>query len=154
MIIPPTSCFWMVRVEGDAAEFVAHTLSTSAMSDIHEAVLISDDFKSDIEGTNSMDDVIEYLKQSVPNEDTLVESFDVNPLYIPATPEQLDSVLEGDIRSENLSFTGMDGSPFTLKMVEVTDGDREIIQGKLTCRPFDLPSYSEILQGQKDVRLN
>jgi len=153
MITPPTSCFWMVRVEGDAAEFVAHTLSTSTMSDIHEAVLISEDFQSDIQGTISMDEMVEYLKQSMPNESNLVELSDVNPLYMPATPEQLDNVLEGDGRSESLSFTGMDGSPFTLKMVEVSDGENDIIQGKLTCRPFDLPSYSEILKGQKEVRM-
>lgn len=154
MITPPTDFYWVVRVEGDAAEVVAMTLSASTMADIHEAVLISDDFANDIEATISLDDTVEYLKSLMPTDD-LIEMSDVNPLYVPSTPEQLDSVLEGDSRSENLAFTGMDGSPFTLKMVEVSDtADNHIIQGKLSCRPFDLPTYSEIVKSQASLRLN
>lgn len=153
MIIPPTDCFWMVRVEGDAAEFVAHALSTSSMCDIHEAVLISQDYKDDISGTNSMDEFVEYLKQSLPHEE-LVEMTNFNPLYVPSTPAQLDEVLDGDYKSETVAFTGMDGSPFTMKTIGISFDGQNIIQGKLACRPFDLPSYSDILQGQKNVRLN
>ena len=37
MITPPTECFYVVQVDGEAAEFVAATLSLSTISDIEQA---------------------------------------------------------------------------------------------------------------------
>jgi len=153
MINPPTECFFTMYLEGEAAEFVAATCSESVTSDIKEAILISQDFSNDISATISLDSTVERVKESLAGME-LIEHEYINPLYTASTPEQLDTVLEGDVTSEQIAFTGADGNPFTMKMVEVINDNRDLVQAKLSCKPFELPSYNEIMHEHANLKLN
>lgn len=152
MITPPTDIFWMVRVEGEAAESVANTLSPSSMSDIKEIVLISDDFNNDIQATITLEEALSVMKAELPTE--IIEHSMINPLYVPSSSQQIDDVMDGATGGESMQFIGMDGNPFTMKSVDVTLEDRQIIKGTISCKPFELPSYNEIIRNQAKVKLN
>ncbi len=145
MITAPTDCFYVIQVQGDAAEFVAGTLCADVLNDIRSAVLISADFRSDIQAEVSMDENVAALRRRLGGDVT--EVVQRNPLYAPATPDEIDDVLEGDMRSKHLSFSGMDGSPFTLKTISLTSNSEEVLQGRITYKAFDLPSYEDIVAG-------
>lgn len=151
MITPPTDIFWTVRVEDEAAEFVTSTLSLSSMADIKEVVLISDDFNNDIQANITLDDTIQAIASHI--ESPTIEKTAINPLYWPSSREVIDSVMEGEADSETVAFVGMDGSPFTMKLVDVSIDDRLVIDGKISCKPFELPSYSEIVKNQAELKL-
>jgi hypothetical protein len=153
-MINPTNieCYWMVHAEGEAAEYVASSFSLSSMNDIKEAVLISNDYSNDIQATVSLDETLTLMKAQLPSE--VIEHSMLNPLYMPSTPEQIDQVM-GESPDENMmAFTGMDGSPFTIKTVGVSLNEREILSAKLSWRPFDLPTYSDIIREQANLKLN
>jgi hypothetical protein len=152
MITPPTDCFYVVRVEGEAVEYVASALSAAVASDILDAVLISTDFKNDIQATLALDKTVDDVKTRLI--DDFTEFTTLNPLYIPSSAEEIEEALDGDETTENMRFVGMDGSPFTIKVVSVSANDRDIIAGKLACRPFDLPPYSELIKAHSDIKLN
>ena len=151
MITVPTDCSWLLRVEGEAAEYVTSTLSLGAMNDIKEVVLISDEYSNDIQATISLMETVGHMTAHLDGE--VNEKTTVNPLYVPSTAEQIDTVMEGSPGSEMVAFTGMDGSPYTIQMVTVCIGERNVISGKLSCHPFELPSYNEIIRNQANVRL-
>lgn len=153
ILSPPTDCYYMVHASGEAAEFVASTLSASTIFDIKEAVLISVDFTNDIQATVSLDATIELVKQQLGGL-ALIECEYVNPLFTPSSPEELDMVLDGDIRSDGVAFVGPDGNPFMLKMLDVSADNREIMRAKLSCKPFELPSYGEIMLDHANLKLN
>lgn len=153
ILSPPTDCYYMVHATGEAAEFVAGTLSASTTTDIKEAVLISIDFKSDIQAAVSLDETIELVKKQLDGL-PLTEYEYNNPLFTPSSPEELDEVLDGDARSETITFVGLDGNPFTLKMRDVTTEDRDLVRAKLSCKPFDLPPYNEIMLDHANIKLN
>ena len=146
MITPPTKSFFAIHIAGEAADIVMNKLSPETMTDIREAILISDDFNEDIEATNTMDAAVEKLRLQLGDELTVATTH--NPLYIPSTQAQLDSVLEGDPSNDNFKFTGMDGNPFTMKSISITRHEEEVITAKVACHQFDLPSYTEILARQ------
>jgi hypothetical protein len=154
MITPPTECFYMIQAQGEAAEIIAAKLSLGSMSDIMEAVLVSEDYNNDIQATIGLDSTIASMKQELV-ETQVVESTDFNPLYKPSTQDEIDEVLDGeDSKTETFRFVGMYGNPFMLKSTRLLQGEDEIITGHVSCRPFDLPSYSDIVAGQATMRLN
>ena len=153
MINPPTECFYMMQLDGEAAEFAASTLSSSTTNDIKEAVLISSDFAHDIQALASLDEVLRLVEDKLDGLPLIKHEY-TNPLYMPSTPDEIDSVFDGDIRSETMAFVGADGNPFTMKMIDVSTDERELVKARLTCKPFELPSYSEIIQEHKNLRLN
>jgi hypothetical protein len=152
MITPPTNCFYVVRAEGEAAGFVCAALSARVKADIATAVLVSEDFSNDLQATNGFDSTVKIMKAGLVDED-LVESVELNPLYIPSSQEDIDDMLDGDASEDNFHFTGMDGNPFTLKLVSIMSDDKEVIQGKVSCKPFDLPSYTDIVAAQHAIKL-
>lgn len=153
MIIPPTECFYVVHTEGDAAECVAASFSEGSMSDIKQVVLVSEDFDSDIQATVSLDNTVEHVKRSMGPRD-LTEKSTFNPLYIPSSLEAIESVFDNDVKLEGYKFTGLDGNPFTLKTVSLEDGQDGLLFGKVVCRPFDLPPYSEVISAHVNAKLN
>jgi len=146
MINPPTDCFFVIQLHGEAAEYVASTLSESTLSDIREAVMISEDFSNDIAAEVSMDNAVLNVKNSLMGE--VEELITMNPLYIPSGPDAIRDVLDGDFKSDTLKFTGMDGNPFTLKTTSLTSNDQGVLEAKVACKPFELPSYEDIIAGQ------
>ena len=153
MITPPTDCFYVIQVQGEAAEFVTAVLSVGAIADIKEAVLISEDFDNDIQACNGLDETMASVKVCMVDQD-LTERTTHNPLYIPSTHDELDSVLDGDVKSEHFRFIGMDGNPFIMKTVSIMAGEDGLMLGKVSCKPFDLPPYSEIVANQIGMKLN
>jgi len=153
MISPPTSSYYCIHVRGEAVEFITSTLSPGALADIEEVMLISENFDNDIQATIGMDHTIALLKQQVHT--ILAEQVTFNPLFIPSSFKDLDAVLDyGDEQTKELKFTGMDGSPFTLKTVSLSEGDQEVLLGLVNCKPFHLPSYGDIIIAQQNERLN
>jgi hypothetical protein len=153
MITPPTECFYMVNMQGEAAELVTAKFSPGSMGDIMEAVLVSEDFNNDIQATIGLDMTIATMKKQL-IESVVIESSDFNPLYKPSTPEELDDALDGEDQSETFRFISMDGNPFMMKSTRLLHGEQEILMGHVSCHPFDLPSYSDIIAGQKAIKLN
>jgi hypothetical protein len=153
MIIPPTSCFYVIRAEGEAAEYITATLSTGVITDILTAVLVSTDFSNDMQASIGLDNTLTALKNQL-LEPNLIRHEVHNPLYIPSSQADIDDALDGcDFETEGFRFVGMDGSPFTMKTVSISDEDHAVIEGKISCRPFELPSYSDIILGQKAEKL-
>ena len=153
MITPPTSCFYVLRVEGEAAEFVTSLVSEGAIADIREAVLISKDYSNDIQATLSMDAAVKSIAAHLV-EANLLTTACFNPLYIPSSPAAIDEMLDLESQSEGIRFKGMNGSPFIIKTLSITLDDKNVINGQLECNPFELPNYTDIIQGQRNKLLN
>jgi len=156
MITPPTKSFFVIHIAGEAADFITNTFSPEVTSDIREAVLISDDYETDIEAHNRLDDAVNVVRKKLrkqhPRGKLAIETKH-NPLYVPSTQDELDSVLEGE-ESDNFRFVGFDGNPFTMKSIEIIANNNPIVSARVACHQFDLPSYSEIVNAQEHKVLN
>jgi len=148
-----TDCFYVLQMGGEAAEYVTGLLSEGAMADIAEAVLISKDFKNDIQATISLDSVIDSIKSQLLEENLTTSSL-LNPLYIPSSAAAIDEMLDSEGRGDGMRFKGMGGSPFILKSIDVSLNDVCVIDARVECKPFDLPGYTDIIRGQTDILLN
>lgn len=151
MITPPTKSFFVIHVHNEATDMIANRFSPSTAADIRESVLISDDYPEDIQAYNEMDRAVASLQKNL--EGNIVINTLHNPLYYPSTQEQIDAVLEGSEEGETFRFVGMDGNPFTMKSVTITLDDEPLIEARVACHQFDLPTYSEIIEKHK-VKLN
>lgn len=155
MIIPPTKSFFVIHISGEAADFITNKFSPEVTSDIREAILISDDYETDIEAHHSMDTAVNVVKKQLRKDHIkVVTETKHNPLYIPSTQEQLDSVLEGEEMSDNFKFTGFEGNPFTMKSIAITSNNKPIVAARVACHQFDLPSYSDIMHAQEQKVIN
>lgn len=151
MITPPTKSFFVIRIHGEAADVVSTKLSPSIASDVRESVLISDDYSEDIEAQNELDKAIQQFKQGLDADVTV--TVEHNPLYFPSSKEQIESVLESHEDGDMFRFIGMDGNPFTLKTILISKNDEPLLEGRVACHQFDLPTYSELFEAQK-VRMH
>lgn len=155
MITPPTKSFFVIHISGEAADFVTNTFSPEVTSDIREAVLISDDYETDIEAHHRMDDAMSIVtKQLRKGKVKIATETKHNPLYIPSTPEQLESVLECGETEDTMKFIGFDGNPYTMKSVDIIANDKQIVSARVACHQFDMPTYNEIISGQQNKVLN
>jgi len=152
MIIAPTSCFFVLRAEGEAAAHMMELLSPSAAADIDAAILVSQDFDSDIAAVHGLDESIAQLRFQMPvHADRVKIEETYNPLYIPGTVDDIDDMLQTNERNDSAQFIGMNGSPFVLKTIEIYDGDDSLISGKIEYRPFELPSYNDIVASRSQL---
>lgn len=153
MITPPTNSFFAIHVKGEATDHVVSKLSPSTMADIREVILISNDYTSDIQANNDMDIAVNKLQDELGRTGVFKET-KMNPLYFPSTQDQVDEMLEGDPAGDSFKFVGMDNNPYTMKSVELSlQGSDALVVGRIACHEFPLPSYSEIISAQKNVRL-
>jgi hypothetical protein len=153
MISNLKDCFYVVRAEGEAATCLAPVLSESILSDIKEVILISKDYNTDIEAEVKMEQAVNTLKSKIEYSQDGIEQVVRNPLYYPVKDDALDAVLE-DGSEDSLKFVGMDGSPFTIKSFNFSLNDNNLIQAKVSCKPFDLPTYSDIVKSNKEFKYN
>lgn len=153
MIIANTPCFYLVRASGEAAESVTSRFSPATASDIETVVLLSTDFDSDIEATQSMDQVLEKVACGMPHFTILEAQEKYNPLYTSNSMGDIDEMLNLDPRTDGYKFTGMDGNPFVFKQVKMFDNEEPVIEAKVQYHSFDLPGYSDIT-AQQDAPLN
>lgn len=144
MIIAPTSCYFVVKTDGEAAGNAVTKISPRVSADIVSAILISADFDSDIQAVQLMDQVASRILEQVPtsNVETLVK---YNPLFVPSTVDSVDEVLHLEPHRDSIRFIGLDGNPFLFKTIEVKSEGQQLLLGKVEYRPFDMPSYSEII---------
>lgn len=152
MIIAPTTCYYVVRAEGETAQQIVAEVSPSVGLDIITAVLVSADYESDIQAVCHMDKSIGHLDKLSYGGLTRNEKF--NPLYIPGDMELVDDLLAHDSKGETIRFVGMSANPFLFKTVEVMSGEDQVAIGKVEYRPFEIPGYSEIVESRKPSHLN
>lgn len=152
-MIVPERCIFVAHLEGETASALAQKLSPSAALDIAEMSIVSEEFDSDIEGMLYFDERVEELKQLTDLTRVEVRE-EINPMYLPVAMTQVDEVLDVDLRRDAYSFDGMDGNPFTIKLMNVDDGDERTIQARLRYKPFDLPGYMELVEEHGHVSIN
>lgn len=151
MIIAPTPCFYMLKAEGEAAHFIAESISPSTCLDIVSAIIVSQDFDNDLMAVNCLTSSIEQIRKTSKIEGLETEKY--NPLYMPGDASRLDEVITFD-GAEEIQFIGMNGNPFILKTVEIADENSRSITAKVEYRPFDIPSYGEIVESANSQQLN
>lgn len=153
MITPPTKSFFVIHVTGEAADFITNRFSPGVTSDIREAVLISEDYDTDIEAHNGLDDAVELVRGQLRLGDArTATSTKHNPFYVPSSLAELDSMLEGE--GEDTKFVGFDGNPYTMKSIEIVSDGTPVVSARVACHQFELPSYSEILDAQENKVIN
>jgi hypothetical protein len=152
MIIAPTSCFFILRAEGEAAAHMMDLMSPSAAADIDAAILVSRDFDSDIAAVHGLDESIAQLRLQMPvHIDRVKIEEKYNPLYFPGTVDDVDEMLQTNERNDSARFIGMNGSPYVLKTIEIYDGEDSLISGKIEYRPFELPTYNDIVASRSQL---
>jgi hypothetical protein len=155
MITAPTSCFFMLRAEGEAAQQAVAEFAPRSANDIEAVVLVSADFESDVNADASLTTSMDHITGlSCIAADRLDVKATYNPLYVPGEMALIDETLNLDARHDNIRFVGMNGNPYTLKIIEVKDGDDTMIAAKIEYRQFEIPSYSDIVQSNKSTVLN
>lgn len=147
----PVPCFFTISAVDEAAHAVMGLLSPSVALDITEVSLRSDDFEHDIGALLEMDRSVEEASLALPK---VVVSENFNPLFLPVKMEKVDELLDLHAQTDAVRFTGMDGNPFTIKLVNVKRDGSTLITAKVQYHPFDLPSYSEIVEAHERTRLN
>lgn len=150
MIVAPTDSFYMIQAEGEVAELITGLFSQSTMMDVEEVQVVSKEFSNDIEPTNVLDECIRSVKAEL--QGTLNEDVQFNPLFVPTSIENLDDALLVDQKSDIVLFSGMDGNPFILKSVSLTDeNDNKLVQFTVSYVEFNLPGYEFIVEKQKSL---
>jgi hypothetical protein len=151
MIEASTPCFFTVGVVEEVAQEVASLLSAKAASDIKQVSLTSDDFEHDISALASMDEVVRQAIGDL-QEVKVVEKF--NPMFLPKKLQELDEVLELQFRSDMIKFVGMNGNPFTIKTTDVKQDDTVLVKGQVQFHPFELPSYTDMINADDQLSIN
>lgn len=151
MISQTRFCFYSVTLFDEAAQQLSTEISTASALDILEATLVSEEFEYDIGAILALDAAVNSLQFGLPNVEK-IEKF--NPMFVPAPVEELDDMMEPQVATDAVKFTGMDGNPFTIKMVNVEIDGQKLLSGKAQFYPFDLPSYSEIIQSHEQRIIN
>ena len=149
MITAPSNAFYILNAQGEAAELITALFSPGVMGDIVDVSVLSCEFTNDIAPIHELQTSIDIIKCGLTSE--LVESMVFNPLYMPMPIEALDDSLEIDARSENIGFTGMNGSPYTLQLIEIKSQDAPLISAHVSYKPFDMPSYEFIMEKQNTL---
>lgn len=148
MITPKTTAFYIVRAHEDAAELITSTISTGAMSDITDALILSIDFDNEITPINELDTALETLKCGLIGSNIeLHEQY--NPIYYPSTDEAFDDVVEGSPRAEQLRLTGIDGNPFIAKKLNLSSNGSSSIEAAVSFREFEFPGYDDMLEKRR-----
>lgn len=152
MIESPTPCFFTGFLRDEAAQMVMQELFPSVAADIEEMSIMSDDFDTDIEALNNLDIAAEKIRAVLPDEILVSEKF--NPLFIPQSLDEVDSVLEAHVRTDALKFVGFNGNPFTVKQLEMKKDDKSIGIFSAQFHPFELPAYNEIISSYEQFLPN
>jgi hypothetical protein len=152
MITAPTNSFYVIRASGEAAELIAAVFSPGAMGDITDVIVLSNEFTNDIEPMNEMDASLATIKEGLGPD--VVQNVQFNPLYIPMSLDDLDDALVVEQKSDHVQFSAMNGNPFAVKIVEISNNDEPLITGTVSYQQFDLPGYEMIMTNQKNLVLN
>lgn len=152
MITAPTPCYFTGVATDEAAQALMMEISPGAAADIAEVSLVSGDFDSDILALSNLDTTVQHVAGVLHHTVEVSEQF--NPLYIPAPIEDIDNLLDLNIRSDGIHFAGFGGDPFTLKMIDVKHDDKPLVMFTARYHPFELPLYTEILEAHERFNVN
>ena len=145
MITAPTSCYYIVKITGEAAQQVISEISPSTGRDIETALLVSMDFENDVYACNQLAQSINHITSK--NLGRSISTTEVNnPLYYPGSVESLDEMLNVDARGDSVGFIGMNNNPYILKTIDIHDDEISLVSAKIEYRPFDLPGYNDLMQ--------
>lgn len=150
-MIPEVPCFFTVHAVEEAAQIVASMVSPAAANDIISISLQSIDFTHDIAAINQLDTIVKLVANELEKPE-LKETF--NPMFLPRKVSELDEMLELQLQNDAVRFVGLDGNPFTIKLTGVKQDDELMLTGKVSSHPFDLPSYTEIVQANERAFIN
>ncbi len=152
MIAPAADCYFVAKLDGEAASNLALQLFPSTALDVVQVMLNSDVFETDIEGMSFFDKMTATLKvfSKVSLEEELEE---INPLYLPCKMDRVDELLDVDVKRDIYQFDGLDGNPFTIKLLETGD-ESSRLEAVLRYKPFQLPSYTELAEAHQAVSIN
>lgn len=145
MIISNAGCFYTLKATEEAATTISMEFSARTAADIQSVTILSTEFPNDIQASNELD---AFLKKTFPDKEAEIVEF--NPIYLPAGVDAVHTVLDM-VNVESVSFTGMDGSPYTVKTIKI--GTPCTIEARVAYSAFPFPTYSEIIQGQQNARL-
>lgn len=143
MITAPTTCYFIIRAEGEAAAHVVSAISPAVSTDIATAILMSADFESDVQAACHMDSATAHIAL-VAHAEGLETYTKYNPLYMPGSASEMDDMFSPSSNG-GIYFSGMSGNPYLFKTVEVKSGEVELLTAKVEYRPFDIPEYSDEL---------
>jgi len=149
--------YFLIKIEGDAAQTFADFISPETAMDIESMSLISREFSSDISAINDLDrsiSIIEKMNKGTGKKVAIDEWY--NPLYLPNSLTKIEQLFDSSSMSAStLTYTGdgHDANPFTIKAVNLKCDDEVAIKAKVACKPFDLPSYNEIVDNQQNTLL-
>ena len=150
MIVAPTPCYFTGLAVDEAAQLLMMEISPAAAADITELTLVSIDFDSDIEALNNLDITVNRANTAISGD--VSEVF--NPLYVPSEIEDVDNLLDLHLRSDSITFTGFAGDPFTVKMVDIKRDEMSVVTFTARHHPFELPSYTEIVDANDRFNFN
>jgi hypothetical protein len=154
MIVAPTHCFFILNLVEDAATSATAFFSEGAAADITTVSLISKDFESDIDATHKLDTSIALIRDSLHTSGDIEVNETFNPIYLPQSMHAIDDLLSLDIRTDNLNFTGFNGSPYVIRTVEVLNNNMPLMDAKIQYYPFELPNYTELVWKQENTSVN
>lgn len=144
-------CFFTVIAVDEAAQVMAEMLSPGSAADIISVSIQSLDFLYDVMAVNKLDQIVGMVANNL-EKPSVSEQF--NPMFLPQKISELDEMLELQLQSDAVRFVGLDGNPFTIKLSGIKQDDETLLTGKVTSHPFDLPSYTEIVQANERAHLN
>lgn len=149
--------YFLIKIAGDAVEDVAAAISPKTALDIDSMSLISREFNSDISAIAHLDNSIGSIaKINKRNGKKVAIDEWYNPLYLPNSMEKIEQLFDTSSTSAStLTYTGdgHDANPFAIKSISLKCGDDIAITAKVACKPFDLPSYNEIVDNQQSTLL-
>lgn len=146
-----TECFFTVTAFGEAAVEVASLVSPRSAADIVQATVGSGLFEHDVQAVVSFDRIVAVLSAEIPDAEVREK---MNPLFLSGNIQEVDDMLELQLKTDGIRFTGMDGNPFTIKMSDVRSQNLPVLVGKVQSLPFELPSYSDLALEYDRASLN
>jgi hypothetical protein len=146
-----TECFFTLTAFDEAAVEVASLVTPASAADIVQATLASGIFGHDVQAVASFDGIVRTLSAEIPDAEVREK---INPLFLSGNIQDVDDMLELQLKTDGIRFTGMDGNPFTIKMADVRRRNLPVLLGKVQSLPFELPPYSDLALEYERNNLN
>lgn len=152
MSLVPATCYMIAVINGEAAGSFVERISPASASDIAQAKIVSGEFSTDIEGIHYMDKASKKLARITGLNSSKVRE-EYNPLYLPGEKKQLQELILDDPETGALEIDGLDGSPYTIKLIDIKRGSDEV-QVKLKYQPFNLLDYLDSIEEHVGKSIN
>jgi hypothetical protein len=140
--VPPnTTCYYTVKLQGEAMLSTLHDLFPVKSGTFDHAVVVSVDMDSDIEATNAVEHAGANLIGS-----KWKDSRSFNPLYLPMERDKLVEQVETDTDG-NLVAVGRFEDPFETYFLERAEPESvNAFTGKVVYHEFKIPHPMDVSQ--------